>query len=147
MSSFMHLFKARMEKQKVEPRLRRFINQYVARRTAATEQRSESRTSMTIVVVVVPVHDETPLSDAAFSTVTTDFCGTGLSIILNQPFVREELIIGFPCESEPMFARGHVAHSEPLGGGFSQVGIELTELVEAEAEICQLRSIVQQMCD
>ena len=132
MSSFANLFKPRQQKQEVERPVRRFIDEHVAKRTVTVGPRAESRTNLTVAVLVVPVCGDAPLAESAFAAVTKDFSSIGLSIVMNQPLEHANLIVGLQADSGLVFAQGHVIHSEPLGGGFSQIGIELTELVDTE---------------
>jgi hypothetical protein len=91
--------------------------------------RLESRVNLTVVVLVVPVEDGRPLAKKAFSTVTKEFSTTGLALVLGEPKVLDEVIVGFRWEGEMTFIRATAKHLNPMGGGFYQLGLQMIELV------------------
>ena len=64
---------------------------------------------------------------------------------MGQPLVEQDLIIGVPCEPDPVFAKARVMHSKSVGGGFWHVGVELTAVLEDGADMSRLRAIVRKL--
>ena len=127
-----NLFVKRDKVEKVRAMLRRIIDRQAKRGIIALDQRLESRSNQCLVVMVVPVSDDSPMVEEAFPSLTRDLSSTGLSLIVNQPLRHQELIVGIQEESSLTFVRARPAHTEPLGGGFLQVGLQITELVHPD---------------
>ncbi len=92
--------------------------------------RTESRARVCVVVLIVPVENGEPLLDETFAGVTKELSSTGLALMLHEPKTPDDLIVGFRCENKLHFIHGKARHLNPMGGGFYQLGIELTEMVE-----------------
>lgn len=58
----------------------------------------------------------------------------GLTAILAAPVRAEQLVISFGLEGQAYYLLGEVRHRTPLGGGFWQLGIELTRLLTPAEE-------------
>ncbi len=87
---------------------------------------------MSVVVLVVPVENGQPLLNETFAGVTKELSSTGLALILHEPKAPDEVLVGFRYEGEMHFASGTARHLNPMGGGFYQLGIELTEMVQTD---------------
>ena len=95
------------------------------------ENRAEMRNNRTFAVLLVPcdgndlaVHDTT-------TAVTKDLSEQGISLVLNQPFQPEVVVLGFwpvwdsnTIDAQPTFVRGHVRQNAEIGGGFWQIGVQ-----------------------
>ena len=90
--------------------------------------RLDRRVNLTIAVLVVPVEGKTPQVDDAFAAVTKGFSVNGLAIVLDEPKGLQDVIVGFRWEREMRFVRATAKHLSPLGGGFFQLGLQLTEI-------------------
>ncbi|MBN2477410.1 MAG: hypothetical protein JXB62_22585 [Pirellulales bacterium] len=91
--------------------------------------RSEGRVQLVLVVMVIPVENRQLCVDEAFTAITKEFSTKGLAIVLNQPVGLEEVILGFRSESGMTFVRAKAKHLNPMGGGFFQLGLQMTEIV------------------
>jgi hypothetical protein len=91
--------------------------------------RLENRVNLTVVVLVVPLENGQPLARKAFTAVTKEFSTTGLALVLDEPKALDEVIIGFRWQREMTFIRATAKHLNPLGGGFFQLGLQMTEMV------------------
>ncbi len=91
--------------------------------------RLDRRVNLTVVVVIVPVEHGKPVVDEAFTAVTKEFSTSGLAIVLDKQIGLDEAIIGFRWEADMIFIRGKAKHLNPIGGGFHQLGFQLTEII------------------
>ena len=91
--------------------------------------RLESRVNLSLVALIVPVENKELRLDKSLSVVTKEFSTTGVSVVLNGPSSLDEVIVGFCQNSEITFARAKARHLSPMGGGFFQLGLEMTEIV------------------
>ena len=91
------------------------------------ESRWESRSNRTIPVLLIP-YAEGELSVPEMTTaLTKNLSSQGLALVLHQPFRADQVVVGFWGDGEPDFLLGKVRQNVPLGGGFWQLGLELTE--------------------
>lgn len=93
------------------------------------ESRSEGRSNRALPVLLVPWEQGEAVVQESIYTVTKDFSERGLSLILPQPIRADRLVVGIWLES-PRFVLGEVRQKTPIGGGFWQLGVELTDLLE-----------------
>lgn len=91
--------------------------------------RLEDRVNLTMVVTVVPLENQRPRIDKSLVTVTKEFSSTGVSVVLSEPHPLDEAILVFSCSAETTFARAKVKHLSPMGSGFFQLGLHMTEIV------------------
>ncbi len=89
--------------------------------------RLDRRVNLTVVVVIVPVEHGKPVVKDAFTAVTKEFSTSGLAIVLDKQIGLNEVIVGFRWEADMVFIRGKAKHLNPIGGGFHQLGFQLTE--------------------
>ena len=125
----MRLF-TRDKTRAVQSFLLRVVNNNCPELAALIEgPRLENRVNLTVVVLVVPVEDGKPLAEKAFTAVTKEFSTTGLALVLDGPRALDEVLAGFRWEGEMTFIRATAKHLNPIGGGFYQLGLQMTELV------------------
>lgn len=91
--------------------------------------RLESRANLAIPVLVVPVEGKRPSSEKAFTAVTKEFSTTGVALVLQRPVALDEAVLGFRWEREMHFVWSKAKHLSPIGGGFFQLGFQMTEIV------------------
>ncbi|MCX7426923.1 MAG: hypothetical protein NTW96_15010 [Planctomycetia bacterium] len=91
--------------------------------------RSESRVNLTMVVTVVPLENHRPCVDKSLVTVTREFSSTGVSVVLAEPRSLDDVILVFSWNSQTTFVRARVKHLSPMGAGFFQLGLLMTEIV------------------
>jgi hypothetical protein len=105
------------------------------------DSRWENRSNRTIPVLLTPLVGDDLQFDETAVAVTKNLSGQGLALVLHQPFWAEGVVIGFWHNGEPEFVRGEIRQNAPLGGGFWQLGIELTERV-IPAEMHELERLI-----
>lgn len=94
------------------------------------EARWEYRLHRTAPVLLAPYDDdELSLNEATYA-LTKNLSDSGLALVLPQPFRAEQLAIGFWFGEQGHFVLGQVRQNVPLGGGFWQLGIELSETLD-----------------
>lgn len=94
--------------------------------------RIDSRVNLVVVVMVIPMERDEPQVDRAFTAVTKEFSNAGLAVVLDQPRRLDKAILGFRFEGEMTFLRAQAKHRDPMGGGFHQLGFQLSEVVSAK---------------
>ena len=102
--------------------------------------RLDRRVNLTLVVMVIPVEGGEVLPDEAFTAVTKEFSATGVALVLDGPRPLDEAILGFRWESEMVFVRAKAKHLNPMGGGFYQLGFQITELAHV-GDFPELRTL------
>ncbi len=93
------------------------------------ESRFDSRSNRTLPLVLVPWVNGGPQTDAAVTALSKNLSSNGLTVLHVDPIDVEHIVVGFCIDSQPYFLLGHIRHRTPLGGGFSQLGIEVTQIV------------------
>ena len=101
--------------------------------------RLEGRVNLTLVVWIVPVEDEELLVRRAFTAVTKEFSSKGVAVVLNEPRGIDSALIGFRWRGGVTWLRARAKHLNPMGGGFYQLGFQLTDVV-SPSEYPELRS-------
>ena len=91
--------------------------------------RLENRVNLTVAVMVVPLEDGRLLAQRAFTAVTKEFSTTGVALVVDEPKGFDEAIVGFRWDGEMTFIRATAKHLNPIGEGFYQLGLQMTELV------------------
>lgn len=104
------------------------------------EFRAENRSSRALPILLAPWENLQPIVDESTYAVTKDFSDHGLSLVLHQPFKSDQVVVVLWLE-HAYFGLGEVRQNVPLGGGFWQVGIELTDVVNT-GEYPQLESLL-----
>ena len=93
--------------------------------------RLDRRINLTVVVLVVPEVDGEMRFDEAFTAVTKEFSANGVGVVLSEARRLENVVLGFRWLGEMRFARAHLKHFHPMGGGFYRAGFNLTEMLHA----------------
>lgn len=102
--------------------------------------RQEDRVRLTVVALVIPVDKNRPVVEWMFAAVTKEFCSSGVALVSNEPRVAEDVILGFRWEGTMKFARGKARHLSPMGAGYYQLGVQLSEVV-SPGDYPELRSV------
>jgi hypothetical protein len=96
-------------------------------------ERSSTRYSRKIPVLIAPFRAdlEAPqTAKIAHTALATDISDDGVGLVCRYPPAEAEIIVGFLLAlhkgEHVEFFQGHVQHTEPIGGGFYQVGVLLT---------------------
>ncbi len=125
----MSLF-TKSHKNEVQTFLMKVVNNNCPELTALREgPRLDRRVNLTIVVTVIPVEGGQLCADAAFTATTKEFSAHGVALVLDGPRPLDEALLGFRWEREMVFVRAKAKHLNPMGGGFFQLGFQITELV------------------
>lgn len=121
---------SRNKKRAVQSLVLKLVNNNSPELAALIEgPRLEDRVNLTVVALVVPVEGGKPLAKRAFTAVTKEFSTAGVALVLEGPKPLDEVILGFRWECEMTFVRATARHLNPIGGGFYQLGFQMTELV------------------
>ncbi|MDY0168141.1 MAG: hypothetical protein RBS80_16455 [Thermoguttaceae bacterium] len=91
--------------------------------------RAESRVPLVGVVLVVPLVKNEPAMGQAFTAMTKELSTTGMALVLTEPRGLDEVMVGVRWEGEMTYLRAKTRHLNPLGGGFFQLGLQVTSLV------------------
>jgi len=94
--------------------------------------RLDRRVNLVVVVLVVPVEANKPQIGQVFPAVTKEFSTTGLSLVFNEPRPLDEMILGFRWEARMTFVRAKARHLNPMGAGFYQLGVRMTEVLHVD---------------
>ena len=140
----------------------RLIEQFLRRVTDLTspnrppldgESRAESRFNRTFPVVLALWEDDRPIPADATIALTKDISDSGMALVLHGPFRADQVVIGIWVEprlqgggwgGEPKFAIGDIRQNVALGGGYWQLGVELSRVMTA-SETPKLRSLLTQI--
>ena len=100
--------------------------------TRGSEYRRDRRYDRTLAVLLAPCEKDSPLLGSAICGVTKNVSSDGLAVLVsNEPFDSSQVAVGFWVEDRGSIALGEIKSNTALGGGFWQLGIELTELIES----------------
>jgi hypothetical protein len=103
-------------------------------------RRLDSRVNLTVVLTVIPIEDGQLQVHKAFAAVTKEFSNTGLAIVLDGPRPLHQAVLGLWFEGTATFLLATAKHLDPMGGGFFQLGFQLTEMV-SPADYPELESV------
>ena len=92
--------------------------------------RLEGRVNLTLVLIVVPVEQGKPHPRKAFCATTKEFSSNGVALVVDRPYGIEEAMLGFRRRGSMTWLRAKARHLNPMGGGFFQLGLRLTERLE-----------------
>jgi hypothetical protein len=120
----------RRKDTRVQSLVLKLLNAQCLKRTAVRSgPRHNSRVNLTLTVLVIPFENGRPQVHQAFMAVTKDFCNTGLSVVLDHTRGPDQAILGLRIDGEVTFIRAETKHLDSIGGGFFQLGCQLTEVV------------------
>jgi hypothetical protein len=92
--------------------------------------RLEGRVNLTLALMVVPIEHGKPLPRRAFCATSKEFSTTGVALVVDRPYGIEEAMLGFRRRGAMTWLRAKARHLHPMGGGFFQLGLRLTERLE-----------------
>ena len=90
--------------------------------------RVENRYNRTLPVVLLPWEDDRPAVDSPTYAITKDISDVGLALVKREPVATGRFAFGFWLGA-PYYVLGDVRQCVPIGGGFWQVGVHMTEMV------------------
>jgi hypothetical protein len=131
----MFSFDDRKKQLDVQAFLRRAIDASTPNRPPVEgESRWDTRANRTFPLVMAPWVDGRLCAESAMTALSKNISSQGLTAILAAPIRAEQLVICFVLEGQAYYLLGEVRHRTPLGGGFWQLGIELTKLLTPAEE-------------
>ena len=140
----MFSFRKRKKQIEVHTLIRRAVDASSPNRPPVEgELRWENRSNRTIPVLLTPLEGGDLSFGETTIALTKNLSSQGLALVLHQPFRAERVVIGFWGEGEAEFVLGELRQNAPLGGGYWQVGLELTERICA-ADYPALEALVPQ---
>ncbi|HUY88455.1 MAG TPA: PilZ domain-containing protein [Pirellulales bacterium] len=95
------------------------------------ESRCDYRSHRTVPVLLAPHEDGISLDEACYA-LTKNLSVRGLALVLPQPFRAERVAVGFWFAEQAQFVSGEVRQNVPLGGGFWQLGVEVTQVLNPD---------------
>lgn len=95
------------------------------------ESRCDYRSHRTVPVLLAPNEDGISLEEACYA-LTKNLSVRGLALVLPQPFRAKRVAVGFWFAEQGHFVSGEVRQNVPLGGGFWQLGVEVTHVLSAD---------------
>jgi hypothetical protein len=98
------------------------------------ESRYDTRSNRTLPLVLIPWQDNEPRPNGAVTALSKNLSSHGLTVLHVDPIEAEQVVVGFCVEKQPYFILGAVRHRTPLGGGFFQLGIELSRVLTPTEE-------------
>lgn len=104
------------------------------------DSRAESRSNRALPALLAPWEHAQPVLDESTYAFTKDISDRGLSLVLSQPFKSFEVVVGLWLEG-PRFVLGEIRQNVALGGGFWQIGVELTALPDPD-EYPQIQNLM-----
>lgn len=126
----MFSFARRAKHEEVHKVIRRFldaVNPDLA--MFEDDARWHHRSQRTVPVLLVPYDDELSLSEACYA-LTKNLSVRGLALVLPQPFRAQRVAVAFWFEDQGQLVSGEVRQNVPLGGGFWQLGVEVTQVLK-----------------
>lgn len=126
----MLLFANKKKSREVQAFLTKLVNNNCSDLEALMDgPRGEDRVRLTMVVLVIPVERGRPAIGRMFAAVSKEFSSSGVALVSNEQHAVEEVILGFRWEGAMKFVRGDARHLSPMGAGFYQMGVQLSEVV------------------
>ncbi len=126
----MYSFDGRKQLLEVQGILRRAIDSSAPNVVPPdSELRYDSRSHRTFPMVLAPWADDRAVLGKAITALSKNLSSQGLTVLHVDPFESDDLVVGFRLDEETHYMLGRVRHRTALGGGFGQLGIELTRVV------------------
>ena len=144
----MFSFGKRNEQTEVQRLIRRLMDASAFSHVRSSDEaRGENRSSFTMPVLITPCEDDAAILDQSVFGITKDWSSQGVAVIAQCLRLPNTVVLGLLLESRPHFLLGQVRTTAPIGGGFWQLGIEITELLKADssAGLRELLPLVAQL--
>ena len=135
----------------IYPYIRRICDLSTPNLPTTLSGRSEDRFNRAIPTLLCPWEKRNPSAAKSLICLTTDLADRGIGLIVSQPFLAKRVIVGYWLQSpempQPWFFRGEVRRTQPIGGGFWSIGVELTEFVNSDRKrkLAVLREAADQL--
>jgi hypothetical protein len=99
------------------------------------------RTELSVGVLVVPLNDECPDIDKAFTALTRDVSPTGIGVVSNRSLPTAEALLRLSGNSETRLLRTTVRNRKEIGQGWVRFDMEVTGVLDKN-EYPQLKQFV-----
>lgn len=120
------------KRKEAQIHLSKIINNHCPRMLSQElNDRGDSRMSLALPILVIPVRGNVPDCSCAFATVTRELSATGLSVVTMQQVDAEAIVVGLNWNSNPTFFWTTIRHQDPIGAGLWQAGLLVDQIVAA----------------
>ena len=129
----MFLFDKRKKRFDVQRLIRRVIDLSTPNRTPLEgEVRSEERYNRTLPVLLASFDNGEIDTECQTFALTSNLSGAGIAVTLGQPFRAKCVVVGFSTHERMQYVLGEVINNHPLGAGFWELSVKLTELITSD---------------
>jgi hypothetical protein len=111
------------------------------RAVSIVERRSEHRTDLITVVLVVPMDGDAPDTSRAFTGIAKDISSKGIGIVAHHFLMAPEVVICLWSDGEPKLLRAAVRHRKEVSRGWVRFGVEVIRMAEKN-EYLELRRFI-----
>ncbi len=105
------------------------------------EPQEEERALLSIGILVVPLNDESPEMDQAFTALSRDVSRTGIGLVTNRSLPTSQALLRLSGNSETRLLRTTVRNRKDLGQGWVRFDMEVTGVLD-KSEYPQLKHFV-----
>jgi hypothetical protein len=105
------------------------------------EPSREKRSVLSVGILVVPLNDESPDIDKAFTAITKDVSSTGIGLVANRSIATSEALLRLSGDAETRLLRTTVRQRKDLGQGWVRFDMEVTGVLD-KSEYPQLKHFV-----
>jgi len=123
------------------PELQLDIQANPGRAVCLSERRSEQRTSLITVVLVVPMDGEVPDTSRAFTGIAKDISNKGIGVVAHHFLMAPDVVICLWSDGEPKLLRAAVRHRKEISRGWVRFGVEVIRMAEKN-EYLELRRFI-----
>jgi hypothetical protein len=102
---------------------------------------SDGRSDLSLGVLVVPLTDECPDIDKAFTAITKDVGETGIGVVANRAIPSTQALLRLSGDSETRLLRTTIRNRKELGQGWVRFDMEVTGVLD-KSEYPQLKHFV-----
>ena len=148
----MFSFNKRKAQNDVHGALRRIVDRTTPNLTPLSgPTRCNNRHNRTLPVLISSWDGQSLGSDGSILGLTKDISDLGLAAVLTQPLSDQSVAVTFwlasgqAVDGEPVTILGNTRHCLEIGGGFWQIGIELSERLDNREVLDELEPLARQL--
>jgi hypothetical protein len=101
-------------------------------------QPREKRAALSVGILVVPLNDDSPDIDKAFTAISKDVSSTAIGLVANRSLPNSEALLRLSGDAETRLLRTTVRHRKDLGQGWVRFDMEVTGVLD-KSEYPQLK--------
>jgi hypothetical protein len=117
------------------------------------DARSESRYNRSLPALLAPWEKDAVIAGECTWTLSKNLSDRGVALLLQQPFRAAAVVVGFwppsaYCPAEhfgPFFILGEVRENVEIGGGYWQLGIAFTQLLNDQLQVRELMPLAARL--